>query len=157
MNDERIRDYIETCEQPIIMRNLLEEIRESDPTVSFKRVARILRETGFENRPCKNALNPKGKGSAWFRTENTPVCESSEDETEEDEKKPRTTEEALSDVEKTNERNAELSAKLLESLRVSRNLKDELMRKQQEALLELARRILACYGTERERKIYGGL
>lgn len=157
MNDERIRDYIESCEQPIIMRNLLEELRESDPTVSFKRVARILREVGFENRPCKNAMNPKGKGSAWFRTENTPVRESDEDETEEVEEKPRSTADALSDVDAQNEINARLSAKLFESLKTSRNLKEELMRRQQEALLELARRILACYGTERERKIYGGL
>lgn len=157
MNDERIRDYIETCEQPIIMRNLLEELRESDPTVSFKRVARILREVGFDNRPCKNAMNPKGKGSAWFRTENTPVRESDEDETEETEEKPRSTADALSDVDAQNEINAQLSAKLFESLKTSRNLKEELMRRQQEALLELARRILACYGTERERKIYGGL
>mgnify|MGYP002508534275 CR=1 FL=1 len=63
----------------------------------------------------------------------------------------------LQDVDAQNEINAQLSAKLFESLKTSRNLKEELMRRQQEALLELARRILACYGTERERKTYGGL
>lgn len=157
MTDQDIRDFIEECEEPLFMKDVLSELRSDDPTVSQKRVARLMRELGFENRPCKNVRNPKGKGSAWFRTENTPVRESDEDETEEVEEKPRSTADALRDVDAQNAVNAELSVKLFESLNRSRSLKEELMRRQQEALLELARRILACYGTERERKIYGGL
>ena len=47
-------------------------------------------------------------------------------------------------------------AKLFESLKTSRSLKEELMRRQQEALLELARRILGLYGSDKERRSYGG-
>ena len=164
MTDNDIREYLEECEEPIFMKDVLSELREDDPTISQKRVARLMREVGFENRPCKNVRNPKGKGSAWFRTGNAVTTDDDEvdevDEVEEQgetEEKPRSTADALSDVDAQNEINAQLSAKLFESLKTSRNLKEELMRRQQEALLELARRILACYGTERERKIYGGL
>lgn len=157
MTDTDIREYIEGCEQPIIMKDVLSELREDDPTVSFKRVARILRDMGFDNHCRKNTQNSAGRGSSWTRENTAPVRESDEDETEETEEKPRSTADALSDVDAQNEINAQLSAKLFESLKISRDLKTELMRRQQEALLELARRILACYGTERERKIYGGL
>lgn len=161
MTDNDIREYIEGLEQPIFMKDVLSELRETDPTVSFKRVARILRDTGFENRPCKNVRNPKGKGSAWFRTGNGfSTCGEDDDdevdETEETEEKPRSTADALNDVDAQNEVNARLSAKLFESLKTSRDLKEELMRRQQEALLELARRILGLYGSEKERKVYGG-
>ena len=157
MLDSDIREYIEGCEQPIFMKDVLSELREDDPTVSFKRVARILRDMGFDNHCRKNTQNSAGRGSSWTRENTAPACESDEDETEETEEKSRSTADALSDVDAQNEINARLSAKLFESLKTSRNLKEELMRRQQEALLELARRILACYGTERERKIYGGL
>lgn len=166
MTDSDIREYIEGCEEPIFLKDILSELREDDPTVSFKRVARILREMGFNNHCRKNANNSAGRGSSWTRgnvvtTDDDEVDEVDEveeqDETEKTEEKPRSTADALSDVDAQNEINAQLSAKLFESLKTSRNLKEELMRRQQEALLELARRILACYGTERERKIYGGL
>ena len=165
MTDNDIREFIEGCEEPLFLRDMVNELREDDPTISFKRVARILRELGFENRPCKNVRNPKGKGSMWTRG-NTPVRESDDDddevgdddvdETEETEEKPRSTADALNDVDAQNEVNARLSAKLFESLKTSRTLKEELMRRQQEALLELARRILGIYGSERERRTYGG-
>lgn len=165
MTDNDIREYIEECEEPIFMKDVLSELREDDPTISQKRVARLMREVGFENRPCKNVRNPKGKGSAWFRTGNSVTTFESDgddddddvEEQEEQKGKTRSTADALHDVDAQNAVNAELSAKLFESLNRSRDLKSELMRRQQEALLELARRILACYGTERERKIYGGL
>ena len=164
MTDNDVREYLEECEEPIFMKDVLSELREDDPTISQKRVARLMREVGFENRPCKNVRNPKGKGSAWFRTGNAVTTDDDEvdevdevEEQDETEEKPRSTADALSDVDAQNEINAQLSAKLFESLKISRDLKTELMRRQQEALLELARRILACYGTERERKIYGGL
>ena len=192
MTDNDIREYIEEREEPIILRDLMSELREDDPTISFKRVARILRELGFENKPCTNVRNPKGKGSAWFRTGNTVAtcgdddyddvdddyddaydtddvdedfdevdgdavydAEKTED-TEDTKAKTRSTADALRDVDAQNAVNAELSAKLFESLNRSRSLKEELMRRQQEALLELARRILGLYGSEKERREYGG-
>ena len=166
MTDNDIRDYIEEREEPLFLRDMVNELREDDPTISFKRVARILRELGFENHPCKNARNPKGKGSSWRRTENAfATCGEDDDEVDEvddddevdeTEEKPRSTADTLNDVNAQNAVNAELSARLFESLKTSRDLKEELMRRQQEALLELARRILGLYGSERERRSYGG-
>lgn len=169
MTDNDIRNYIEECEEPIFLRDMVSELREDDPTISFKRVARILREMGFENSPCKNVRNPKGKGSAWRRTGNAVTIDDDEvddadevdevdetEETEATEAKTRSTAHALHDVDAQNAVNAELSARLFESLNRSRDLKEELMRRQKEALLELARRILGIYGSERERRSYGG-
>ena len=190
MTDNDIRDYIEGLEDPIFLKDIMSELREDDPTISFKRVARILRELGFENRPCTNVRNPKGKGSAWFRTgnavstsgdddddyeayddtdEDTDEVDEEVDEGDEDsvydaektedtegtKAKTRSTADALHDVDAQNAVNAELSAKLFESLNRSRSLKEELMQRQREALLELARRILGLYGSEKERKTYG--
>ena len=188
MTDHDIRDYIEEFGEPIILRDVMSELTSKDPTLSWKRVSRIMREMGFENRPCTNVRNPKGKGSAWFRTGNAvTTCgdddydddaydadeveevdedfdEADEDavydaekteDTEDTKAKTRSTADALRDVEAQNVVNAELSAKLFESLNRSRSLKEELMRRQQEALLELARRILGLYGSEKERREYG--
>ena len=196
MTDNDIRDYIEACDEPIILRDLVSELREDDPTISFKRVARILRELGFENKPCTNVRNPKGKGSAWFRTGNTfatcgdddygdevdEVDDDYGDEVDEDDEvddyvdevdendvydaektedtedtkaKTRSTSDALRDVDAQNASNAELSKRLLASLNRSRSLKEELMQRQRETLLELARRILGLYGSEKERREYG--
>ena len=183
MTDQDIRDYIEELDEPIFLRDVVSEIREDDPTISFKRVASILREIGFENRPCTNVRNPKGKGSAWFRTGNSVATDGDDDdvydadedddyvdegdendvydaektdETEDTKARTRSTADALHDVDAQNAANAKLSAKLFESLNRSRSLKEELMQRQREALLELARRILGLYGSEKERKVYGG-
>ena len=84
MTDNDIRDYIEGLEQPLFLRDIVSELREDDPTISFKRVASILREIGFENRPCTNVRNPKGKGSAWFRTGTAVATCGEADEDDED-------------------------------------------------------------------------
>ena len=173
MTDNDIREYIDGLEEPLFLRDIVSELREDDPTISFKRVASIMREIGFENRPCTNVRNPKGKGSAWFRTGTAVAtcCEDDEDDeddendvydaektedTEDTKAKTRSTADALRDVDAQNVVNAELSAKLFESLNRSRNLKEELMQRQREVLLELARRILGLYGSEKERREYGG-
>ena len=191
MTDNDIRNYIEACEEPIILRDLVSELTSKDPTLSWKRVSRIMREMGFENKVCKNALNEKGKGSAWFRTGNSVTTSGDDDEddeydeydeddevdevddevdevdeddvydaektedTEDTKAKQRSAADALRDVDAQNAVNAEISAKLFESLNRSRSLKEELMQRQREALLELARRILGLYGSEKERREYG--
>ena len=185
MTDNDIRDYIEELEEPIFLRDVVSELTSKDPTVSWKRVTRLMREMGFENKLCKNALNPRGKGSVWTRVNDVATCgeydeddevddeddevddevdevdekdvydaEKTED-TEDTKAKTRSTADALRDVDAQNAVNAELSAKLFESLNRSRSLKEELMRRQQETLLELARRILGLYGSEKERREYG--
>lgn len=188
MTDQDIRDYIEACEEPIFLKDVMSELTSHDPTISWKRVTRLMREMGYENKVRKNALNERGKGSSWERVnsvatdgdddevydeiEDTDEIEDDEEDTDADEEegvsdaektegtkdtkaKQRSTADALRDVDAQNAVNAELSAKLFESLNRSRGLKEELMRRQQEALLELARRILGLYGSEKERKTYG--
>ena len=185
MTDNDIREYIDSLEEPIFLRDVVSELTSKDPTVSWKRVTRLMREMGFENKLCKNALNPRGKGSVWTRVNDVATCgeydeddevddeddevddevdevdekdvydaEKTED-TEDTKAKTRSTADALRDVDAQNAVNAELSAKLFESLNRSRSLKEELMRRQQETLLELARRILGLYGSEKERREYG--
>lgn len=184
MTDNDIRDYIEELEEPIFLKDVMSELTSKDPTISWKRVTRLMREMGYENRLCKNALNPKGKGSVWTRVNTVTTCGDDDDDddvydadeadedfeevdedavygaektedTEDTKAKTRSTSDALRDVDAQNASNAELSAKLFESLNRSRSLKEELMRRQQEALLELARRILGLYGSEKERREYG--
>ena len=182
MTDNDIRDYIDGLEEPIFLKDVVGELTAKDPTISWKRVTRLMREMGFENKLCKNALNPKGKGSIWTRVNTVATCcEDDEDDeadevddeddevddegvygaektedTEETKAKTRSTADALRDVDAQNAVNAELSARLFESLNRSRSLKEELLQRQRETLLELARRILGLYGSEKERREYGG-
>ena len=179
MTDNDIRDYIDGLEEPIFLKDVVSELTSKDPTISWKRVTRLMREMGFENKLCKNALNPKGKGAIWTRVNAVPtdddddeVDDDFDDEVDEDDEndvydaektentegtkaKTRSTADALHDVDAQNAVNAELSAKLFESLNRSRSLKEELMQRQRETLLELARRILGLYGSEKERREYG--
>ena len=175
MTDNDIRDYIDGLEEPIFLKDVVSELTSKDPTISWKRVTRLMREMGFENKLCKNALNPRGKGSVWTRANDVATCgyddevdedydevdendvcgaEKTED-TEDTKAKTRSTADALHDVDAQNAVNAELSARLFESLNRSRSLKEELMQRQRETLLELARRILGLYGSEKERREYG--
>ena len=182
MTDNDIREYIEELEEPIFLKDVVNELTSKDPTVSWKRVTRLMREMGYENRLCKNALNPKGKGSVWMRV-NTATTDDDDDyeaydadevddevdevdeddvydaekteDTEDTKAKTRSTSDALHDVDSQNAVNAELSKRLLASLNRSRSLKEELMQRQRDALLELARRILGLYGSEKERREYG--
>ena len=183
MTDNDIRDYIDGLEEPIILKDVVSELTSKDPTVSWKRVTRLMREMGYENRLCKNALNPKGKGSIWTRVNTVATDDDEDDEvddyvdevddevdeddendvydaektedTEDTKAKTRSTADALRDVDAQNAVNAEISARLFESLNRSRSLKEELMQRQREALLELSRRILGLYGSEKERREYG--
>jgi hypothetical protein len=157
MTDQDIRDFIESCEEPLFMKDVLSELRSTDPTISQKRVARLLREVGFENRPCKNVRNPKGKGSAWFRTGNAVTIDDDEVDETEEKPEPKSTEQIIDEVEERNEHTTSLNAKLLETLNVSRGLKAEMIARQQEVLVDMARRILGLYGSEKERKAYGVL
>ena len=184
MTDNDIREYIDGLEEPIFLRDVVSELTSKDPTISWKRVTRLMREMGFANKLCKNALNPKGKGAIWTRVNAVATCGEVDEDDEADEvdevddeddevdeedvygaektegtkdtkAKTRSTADALRDVDAQNAENAELSARLFESLNRSRSLKEELMQRQRETLLELARRILGLYGSEKERREYG--
>ena len=182
MTDNDIRDYIDGLEEPVFLKDVVSELTAKDPTISWKRVTRLMREMGFANKLCKNALNPKGKGAIWTRVNAVATDDDEDDEVDDDyevddeddevddedvydaektedtegtKAKTRSTADALRDVDAQNAVNAELSARLFESLNRSRSLKEELMQRQREALLELARRILGLYGSEKERREYG--
>ena len=182
MTDNDICEYIDGLEEPIFLKDVVSELTSKDPTVSWKRITRLMREMGFENKLCKNARNPKGKGSVWTRVNAVSTDDDEDDEvddvdevddeydevdendvydsektedTEDTKAKTRSTADALRDVDAQNAVNAELSSKLLASLNRSRSLKEELMQRQRETLLELARRILGLYGSEKERREYG--
>lgn len=184
MTDNDIRDYIEACEEPIFLKDVMSELTSHDPTVSWKRVTRLMREMGFENKVCKNALNEKGKGSVWKRVNAVTTCgddyEDDEDdeydedvdeyaeeadeeavydaekteETEDTRAKSRSTADAVSDVEARNAANIEMNRRLLETLQISRNLKQEMMERQVDALVSMARMILAIHGTDDEKRRY---
>ena len=171
MTDNDIREYIDGLEEPILLKDVVSELTSKDPTVSWKRVTRLMREMGFENKLCKNALNPKGKGSIWTRVNAVATCCEDDEDDEVDENdvydaektedtkdtkaRARSAADALRDVSAKNDADSGLLQRLFESLNRSRSLKDELMKRQQEMLLELARRILGLYGSEKERREYG--
>ena len=192
MTDNDIREYIDGLEEPIFLKDVVSELTAKDPTVSWKRVTRLMREMGFENKLRKNALNPKGKGSVWTRVNAVPTDDDEDDDDfdeevdevdeEDDEEvdeevdevdendvydaektedtkdtkaRARSAADALRDVSAKNDADSGLLQRLFASLNRSRSLKEELMKRQQEMLLELARRILGLYGSEKERREYG--
>ena len=182
MTDNDICDYIDSLEEPIFLKDVVSELTSKDPTLSWKRVARILRDMGFSNHCRKNTQNSAGRGSSWTRVNSVPTSgDVDEDEDEADEvddeadevdendvydaektevtkdtkARARSAADALRDVSAKNDADSGLLQRLFEGLNRSRSLRDELMRRQQEMLLELARRILGLYGSEKERREYG--
>lgn len=165
MTDSDIRAYIEACEEPIFLRDIMGELTSQDPTVSWKRVTRLMREMGYENRVCKNALNDKGKGSSWRRVNSVPTddydvsdanvtdeTDDTDDEAEEQEE--RSTEDVISDVEARNATTVDMNRRLLETVQISRTLRQEMMEKHIEALVSMARMILSIHGTDDEKRRY---
>ena len=191
MTDNDICDYIDSLEEPIFLKDVVSELTSKDPTLSWKRVARILRDMGFSNHCRKNTQNSAGRGSSWTRVNSVPTCgdgdededgvdvdevEDEDDEVDDEDDevdendvydaektevtkdtkaRARSAADALRDVSAKNDADSGLLQRLFEGLTRSRSLKDELMRRQQEMLLELARRILGLYGSEKERREYG--
>ena len=167
MTDNDICDYIEGLDEPIFLRDVMSELTDKDPTVSWKRVTRLMREMGFENRLCKNALNPKGKGSVWTRVNTVTTCgdddddvydadvaDETDDTEEQEEQEERSTEDVVSDVEARNAETSEMNRRLLETIQISRNLRQEMIQKQIDALVSMARMILSIHGTEDEKRRY---
>ena len=164
MTDQDIRDYIEEREEPIFLKDVMSELTSKDPTISWKRVTRLMREMGYENRLCKNALNPRGKGSVWERVNSVQtddyeaydadVTDETDDTDDQEEQEERSTEDVVSDVEARNAETSEMNRRLLETIQVSRNLRQEMMEKHIEALASMARMILAIHGTDDEKRRY---
>ena len=164
MTDNDIRDYIEELEEPIFLKDVMSELTSHDPTISWKRVTRLMREMGYENKVRKNALNEKGKGSSWERVNSVQtddyeaydadVTDETDDTDDQEEQEERSTEDVVSDVEARNAETSEMNRRLLETIQVSRNLRQEMMERQVEALVSMARMILAIHGTDDEKRRY---
>ena len=167
MTDSDIREYIESCVEPIFLKDIMGELTSQDQTVSWKRVTRILRDMGFENRVRKNALNDRGKGSSWTRVNSVPtddydvsdadVADETDetDDTEEQEgQEERSTDDVVSDVEARNAETSEINRRLLETIQISRDLRQEMIQKQVDALVSMARLILAIHGSDDEKRRY---
>ena len=164
MTDNDIRDYIEGLEQPLLLKDVMSELTSKDPTISWKRVTRLMREMGYENKVRKNALNDKGKGSSWERVNSVPtddyevydadITDETEDTDETEEQEERSTADVVSDVEARNAETSEMNRRLLETIQVSRNLRQEMMERQVDALVSMARMILAIHGTDDEKRRY---
>ena len=165
MTDQDIRDYIEACEEPIFLKDVMSELTSHDPTVSWKRVTRLMREMGYENKVRKNALHDKGKGSSWERVNavidddedvyDADVADETDDTDDEaEEQEERSTEAVISDVKARNAETSEMNRRLLETVQISRTLRQEMMEKHIEALVSMARMILSIHGTDDEKRRY---
>lgn len=147
-----IVDYVKSLNSNIVEREaIFRHMREVDPEISHADVSSALRYLGYVAKRMKGST-PSGICSRWVRESNV---ESNVEEAEKAE--PKSTEQVIEDVEERNERTTSLNAKLLETLNVSRGLKAEMIARQQAVLVDMARRILGLYGSEKERKAYGVL
>jgi len=145
-----IVDYVKSLNSNIVEREaIFRHMREVDPEISHADVSAALRSLGYVAKRMKGS-NPSGICSRWVRESNTE--EPQPDEL--NEPKGRTTEEVVSDVEARNATNIELNRRLLETLQISRNLKQEMMEKQVNALVSMARMILAIHGDSYEQQRY---
>lgn len=145
-----IVEYIKSLNSDVVEREaIFRHMREVDPEISHADVSSALRSLGYAAKRMKGS-NPSGICSRWVRESNTEEPQPDEP----NEPKGRTTEEVVSDVEARNATNIELNRRLLETLQISRNLKQEMMEKQVNALVSMARMILAIHGDSYEQQRY---
>lgn len=142
-----IHSYIKSLTPPLSRDAIYRELVKQDPTLTRREVSNALKELGFV---AKNRKAPHGRvAHLWI-----PPSQEPEQEPEQGEPKERTTEDVVSDVEARNAANSEINRRLLETLQISRSLKQEMMEKQVDALVSMARMILAIHGTDDEKRRY---
>lgn len=143
-----IADYVKSLNSDIVEREaIFRHMREVDPEISHADVSNALRSLGYVAKRMKGS-NPSGICSRWVRESNT------EEPQPDEPNEPKSTEQVIDEVEERNERNISLNARLLESLKVSRDLKEELMKRQREALVSMARQVLSLFGDDYEQQRY---
>lgn len=148
--DLAIVDYVKSLNSDIVEREaIFRHMREVDPEISHADVSSALRSLGYAAKRMKGS-NPSGICSRWVRE--SKVEEPAEAEAEKTE--PKSTEQIIDEVEERNEKNSSLNARLLESLKVSRDLKDAIMQRQREALVSMARQVLSLFGDDYEQQRY---
>ena len=146
-----IHGYIKSLTPPLSRDAIYRELVKQDATLTRREVSNALKELGFV---ARNRKAPHGRvAHLWIPRD----FETKQPEPEPEKAEPKSTEQIIEDVEERNEHTTSLNAKLLETLNVSRGLKAEMIARQQEVLVDMARRILGLYGSEKERKAYGVL
>jgi hypothetical protein len=146
-------------QEPFSVDALVDRVREHDPMQSRRTVISTLRDLGYTSR-CIPVEGGCGKANRWAcnedwetrpktprkRTEDAPESLESSD-----------VDKYTSTVEERNDALQDANTRLLQTLKISKDLKAEMMKKQQEALAEMARSILSIFGTDEERIKYNPL
>lgn len=148
-----IHGYIRSLTPPLSRDAIYRELVKQDATLTRREVSNALKELGFVARNRKAAHGRVAH--LWIPCDaETKQPEPAEVEAEAEKTKPKSTEQIIEDVEERNEQTTTLNARLLESLKVSRDLKEELMKRQREALVSMARQVLSLFGDDYEQQRY---
>lgn len=149
-----IHGYIRSLTPPLSRDAIYRELVKLDATITRGDITRALKELGYTAKTRK-VQGGCGVAHLWIPSRQEPEKEQEQEQKQEqDEPKERTTEDVVNDVEARNATNVELNRRLLETLQISRNLKQEMMEKQVNALVSMARMILAIHGDSYEQQRY---
>lgn len=145
-----VHGYIKSLTPPLSRDAIYREMVKQDASITRGTISSALKELGYTAKPMR-VQGGCGVAHLWIPRD----FETKQSEPEPEKAEPKSTEQIIDEVEERNEHTTSLNAKLLETLNVSRGLKAEMIARQQEVLVDMARRILGLYGSEKERKAYG--
>lgn len=145
-----IHGYIQSLTPPLSRDVIYRELVQQDATITRCTVTKALRDLGYTTKRSKTATGC-GICHLWVKPEDD-LVEPAEPVPEKIE--PKSTEQIIGEVEERNEANNALNARLLESLKVSRGLKEEIMQRQRDALVSMARQVLSLFGDAYEQQRY---
>lgn len=143
-----IQEYIKTLTPPLEREAIYRHFRALDSTITRGDISRALRDAGFAAKRMRGGDTSSGVCQRWVRVE------SKLEEQEPEKTEPKTTEQIIEDVETRNDKNSDLNTRLLESLKISRDLKAEMLARQREALVSMARQVLSLLGDDYEQQRY---
>lgn len=141
-----IYDHISSLTPPLSREDIYNDLVRRDATITRGTVTKALKDLGYTTKRSKSTTGC-GICHLWVKPE--PEAEAEPEKTE-----PKSTEQIIEDVEERNEQNNAINTRLLETLQISRNLKQEMMEKQVDALVSMARMILAIHGDNYEQQRY---
>lgn len=145
-----VHGYIKSLTPPLSRDAIYRELVKQDASITRGTISSALKELGYTAKSMK-VQGGCGVAHLWIpRDFETKQPEPAEAENPE----PKSTEQIIDEVEERNEKNSSLNARLLESLKVSRDLKDEIMQRQREALVSMARQVLSLFGDNYEQQRY---
>ena len=144
-----IHSYIKSLTPPLSRDAIYREMVKQDASITRGTISKALKELGYTAKPMK-VQGGCGVAHLWIPRD----FETKQPEPEPEKAEPKSTEQIIDEVEERNEKNSSLNARLLESLKVSRDLKDAIMQKQREALVSMARQVLSLFGDSYEQQRY---